>query len=483
MKARWVLLVIVAAALLGGALLFMRGRDGDDRDNRRGDAEGTSPAKKKNKVPYALTRVGRARGAGLNKGLSVAVAADGSVLLTGGFRETVTFSPGEDNEVTLTSVGETDIFLARYDSRGRLAWGKRAGGAEYDQGMAVAALPDGSALAAGSFWAPAPFAPGEKNETPLTGEDGLFLARYNPDGGLAWVRRTEEGDEDKLLSVAALSNGAALVAGNLMMDGAFLARYDAEGGLAWVRTLGGDGTVEVSSLAVLPDDSAFVTGGFDGAAVFNFNGPGATQLTATGRDAFLARYAPDGRLVWVRRAGSPDEAFGFSVAALPDGSALVTGSFDGAVTFAPGEADERKITASPRKGVFLARYTPDGSLAWARRVGDNGVWIRTFVGGTSDGSALLLGARVKAATFGAGEANEATITTAKESLFLARYAADGKLVRVRDVGGWFGDEGQTAAILPDGSVFMTNIFSTMADEETGEEAGEDAGIVLMRLDP
>ena len=54
---------------------------------------------------------------------------------------------------------------------------------------------------------------------------------------------------------------------------------------------------------------------------------------------------------------------------LSDGSSLVTGMFGGTATFGPGEPEETTLTPAGGANIFVARYNPDGTLAWAKRAG------------------------------------------------------------------------------------------------------------------
>ena len=80
-----------------------------------------------------------------------------------------------------------DIFLARYNADGTLAWARGVGAAEWDQGCGVAALSDGSVLVTGSFCETVIFGAGEANETILTAvaNGDVFVARYDAGGALA----------------------------------------------------------------------------------------------------------------------------------------------------------------------------------------------------------------------------------------------------------------------------------------------------------
>lgn len=91
-------------------------------------------------------------------------------------------------------------------------------------------------------------------------------------------------------------------------------------------------------------------------------GPGepneTTLAAAGGRDAFVARYAPDGTLARATRDGGGGTKHGLGVAALPDGSAMVTGRFRDTAAFGPGEANETDLTSAGFDDVLLAKRYP-----------------------------------------------------------------------------------------------------------------------------
>lgn len=125
-------------------------------------------------------------------GISIAALSDGSFMITGCFYGTSTFGSGESNETILTSAGDEDIFIARYNPDGTLAWAKKSGGIFNDEGKSIAALSDGSSLVTGYFMDAATFGSGENNQTILAsgGNKDIFIAKYNPDGTLAWAKKT-----------------------------------------------------------------------------------------------------------------------------------------------------------------------------------------------------------------------------------------------------------------------------------------------------
>ena len=82
-----------------------------------------------------------------------------------------------------------------------------------------------------------------------------------------------------------------------------------------------------------------------------------------------------GSLIWASGAGGEESDSARAIASLQDGSALVTGSFSGTATFGPGEENETVLTAlTSQQGTnaFIAKYSPDGTLDWAKSAGGPG---------------------------------------------------------------------------------------------------------------
>ena len=395
------------------------------------------------------------------EGYDIVALSDGSSLVTGTFLGNAIFGPGEIGETTLTAAGYAfNIFVARYNPDGTLTWAKRAGGVDPAIGFGIAALADGSALVTGVFEGSATFGPGEAGETtfPSASEQyvNMFVARYNPDGALVWVISTGNdgiGIYGMDMGIAALADGSALVTGQFYnsitfgsgevnettltsagFDDIFIARFNPDGSLAGAKSAGGEEYDEGYAIAALSDGSALVTGSFWGKATFGPGEAGETMLTsAQCGEIFVARYNTDGTLVWAKQTKGTETYCDFTggngIAALTDGSALVTGKFADSVTFGPGEAEETTLPAAAKNDIFVAQYNPDGTLAWAKRAG-SGNWfsegddgdVGYGIAALSDGSAFVTGGFWCAGHFGPGEAGETTLVSAGGTdIFIAKY--------------------------------------------------------------
>jgi hypothetical protein len=127
-----------------------------------------------------------------------------------------TFGADEANETKLIHSGtDRNLFLARYDANGALAWAKRAGGNEATVGNVIASLADGTSVVTGRFTGMSTFGPGETGETTLTsgGDNDMFLARYAASGELQWATRAGGESTASGGGVVFLSDGSIVVAG------------------------------------------------------------------------------------------------------------------------------------------------------------------------------------------------------------------------------------------------------------------------------
>jgi hypothetical protein len=427
-------------------------------------------------------------GASLNdRGSGLAALPDGTFVVTGAFQETVAFGAGEANETALTSAGVEDVFVARYDGDGALSWAKRAGGVAPEGGTAVATFADGSSVVCGAFQQTATFGLGEPNETMLTsvGGDDVFVARYNADGTLAWAKRAGGAEFDTCRGNATLSDGFSVIAGGFAgsitfgagetnettltasgsVEGAldiFVARFGSDGSLIWATQAGGDASDIANDMATSALDSFIVGGRFEGTATFGEGESGETQLTSRGAtDIFVARYNSNGTLAWVKSAGGLQGDQSWGVATFGDGSSVATGSYLGAVTFGADEANETQLS-NPGEGfnVFVARYHPDGTLAWAKRAGSEMSAVGRSIGSMADGASVVTGRFEGTATFGPGEPGETKLTSGGgNDMFLAGYEATGNLRWATRAGGAGAAAGNSVVSLSDGSIAVTGLFT------------------------
>ena len=169
-------------------------------------------------------------------------------------------------------------------------------------------------------------------------------------------------------------------------------------------------------------------------------------------DVWFARYAADGTLQWVRRAGARDRDRPLDSASYPDGSFVLTGMFEGSTRFGEGEPNETSFDAVDGRELWIARFHADGALDWAYAGVGPGRTEGRSVALLIDGSVILAVRADGDVTFDEGGPNETTIPdTGNGQVKFVRFAADGTLLYAKSDGGP-GNEGMgTVASFADGS--------------------------------
>ncbi|MEE9411846.1 MAG: SBBP repeat-containing protein, partial [Methylococcales bacterium] len=176
--------------------------------------------------------------------------------------------------------------------------------------------------------------------------------------------------------------------------------------LEWAKRAGGAGFDVGNQIAVDSSGNAYVAGIVTDPATFGLGESSETTLTSNFLGAFVAKYSASGDLIWVKPSGSPR-----GLAVDNSGSVYVMGNFTNTVTFGSGESSETTLTSDGGNDIFLAKYTADGDLVWAKRAGGISFDVGSSLAVDGSGNAYLTGFFSSGiATFGSGEANEVTLT-------------------------------------------------------------------------
>jgi uncharacterized protein (AIM24 family) len=276
---------------------------------------------------------------------TVVVDVAGNVIITGEFNMTIDFGGG-----LLTSAGEADIFVAKFDADGNHLWSKRFGDAAPQFGHSVAADASGNLVLTGYFFGSLDFGGG-----PLTGQTSLYVAKLDAGGNHIWSKAFDAAIGH---SIAADPSGNVVVTGefygnvdfgggpltNSGNEDIFVAKFDANGSHLWSRGFGDGHVNQVGrSIAVDAADNVIVTGALTGTADFG-GGPRTGGM-------FVATFGAGGNHLWSKAFAA---AAGRSIATDNSGNVVVTGWFYGTVDFGGGP-----LTSAGIDDIFLASFSED----------------------------------------------------------------------------------------------------------------------------
>lgn len=281
-------------------------------------------------------------GLGTNSGTAVVSDNEDNLIVTGWFHGRAYF----DN-ISFVPAGRGDVFIAKLDPQGNVIWAKRAGGAGEDLAHAITSDALGNSYVAGEFLETAYF--GDDSLT-SAGEYDIFIAKYDQAGKVVWVKNFGGLKDDRVTGIVYDHANDNLVltgsfTGQLQLEETsqillaedaedqdiFLICMDSNGTKKWALSQGGQAPDAGKSVQIDPSGNIYMSGVFSKTVQI-----GANTLRSHGRlDGFMAKYNSLGQPLWVRHAGGgPDDDFADAITpGSTEKEVYVTGSFSGEATF------------------------------------------------------------------------------------------------------------------------------------------------------
>ncbi|WP_339728357.1 SBBP repeat-containing protein [uncultured Gimesia sp.] len=309
-----------------------------------------------------------AGGAEIDRGYAVAVDQAGNSYVTGHF-QSPTLQIGNQ---TLKNRGDYDYFIAKYDPAGKLLWAHSAGGAGYDYGHGIAVTPEGDCYVAGSFAGEVTF--GDSQSKNKQGRS-LFVAKYDTDGKVLWSKLAGDGRSQSGHQIAVDQTGNCYVCGfitglveldgqmvgtNTKVQDIALIKLSPTGKLVWSTNSGGQANGLSTGVAVDAQGNCYLTGMFKNEAKF-----GKVTLKSKGAyDIFVARINANGTPAWAYSGGGEKIDYGLGIAVDRVGNCYVTGEFTDDVNFVG-----KHLTQLGGRDIFVTRFSPEGKLDWLEMLG------------------------------------------------------------------------------------------------------------------
>jgi hypothetical protein len=414
--------------------------------------------------------VRQAGGEEIDAGYGIAVDGWGNSLVTGTFSGTADFGPGTS---PLFSRGGFDLFVIRYDEDGKPLWVRQGGGPGRDEGLAAAVDGMGNGIVAGRFSGTAdnPALFGSITLASAGGSTDIFIAKYDTQGNVAWVKQAGGRGEDQAFGLATDGVGNILITGRfrgptndpsvfgsfqLFSAGgsadAFVAKYDPDGNALWVKQAGGIDHDEGQNIAADPLGNIYVTGRFRGQANFD----AVVLVSEDGSDdVFVAKYDRNGNLLWAEKGGGSGQDSGSGVTVDAFGHAVITGYYEETAAFGT-----EALTAKGAADLFVVKYDGEGDLLWARSAGGNGDDGGQGIATDRSGHIMVTGYYHRFADFGTMQLS--TPNGGTSDIFIARYDPAGKLMWLEGLGGPEADSGRDLAINALGQGYVVGTFRNMA---------------------
>jgi len=200
---------------------------------------------------------------------------DGNILLFGKFKNEIDF-----DDITLTSSGSTDMYIAKYNADGEIIFAFSEGGSSYEDANSIAVGANDEFYISGTFY----------NETIINGET---ISTENP-------------------------------------TGIFLAKYNSAGEFQWIEVIDGTNLLPSVFLAANKDGSIYISGGFQGNIVFGSQTLSSEEFDA---DVYVAKYNTNGEALWAGHGNSDGAEIVTSLSSDIGGNVYLSGFYLSSIDF------------------------------------------------------------------------------------------------------------------------------------------------------
>lgn len=236
----------------------------------------------------------------LQGGFSVAVAANGEIIVSGYLNGVVDFGGGG------IGGGSNNMFLLKLDAAGSYQWAKAFPSTETEL---------------------------RPNAVAVDGAGNIFLG----------------GGKRGTLN---LGGGVLPTAVGMGIYDGFLAKFDSKGNHQWSKSFGDGDQQWIDSIAVDSAGNVLVVGSFSG--TLNLGGEALVSQGGDefGGDVFLGKFTTTGELVYAQRYGDGGHQLPKSITVDSTGAVVICGEFKGSIDFGGGA-----LTSEGGNDIFVAKFT------------------------------------------------------------------------------------------------------------------------------
>lgn len=311
---------------------------------------------------------------GEDLGKDIAINTNGDLFITGHYRNTLYY----DND-SLTSAGNTDVFVAKLDLQGNISWIKSMGNAGFETGTSIACDLLGNSYVAGTFEDSLAV---DNQNLQTYGSLNNFILKLNPSGTLSWHNSLSTPTFDNLKDIQLDANGNVYLVGHfrtvllgslgqLNSNGdqdALLLKLDANGQLLWWKNQGG-ALADFGFALKIQAPYIYWTGVYQDSMLVN----GLPLISAGEFDAFLIQADLQGNSNWIQQVDGLDDSKAFDLATTNEGKVYLAGYFEGTALWANDSFSSRTPRHVP-SDVFISEYDSNG----------NYIAVQAFQGPMSD---------------------------------------------------------------------------------------------------
>jgi hypothetical protein len=307
----------------------------------------------------------------------ITVDEDGNSFITGRFYSpAITF-----DTIVLQNIGCSDVFVVKYDASGNVVWARSSVGSSDAWGRGISLDVMGNIYVTGLFCAPS--ITFSAITLTCIGNSSVFVTKYDASGNVLWAKSaggsmdyaynwaydicTDEVGNSFVtgffqswtitfdtITLTNNNNGTSDLTSDI-----FIVKYDTYGNVIWAKSAGGTDYDNGNSISIDSDGNAYLAGNFWSSSV-TFDT--ITITTDTTASIFVAKYNPAGNVQWVKATVG---SYGCAIHTDSTGNSYLSGDYYGStITFGT-----KTLTSIGGSDVFIVMYNTSGDVLWAKNVG------------------------------------------------------------------------------------------------------------------
>ncbi len=353
--------------------------------------------------------------------------SSGNYVVTGEYQGTVDFDPGTGS-TQRTSLGNNDIFVAKYASDNSLIWAGSFGGTANE---------------------------GQGNTGPI----GSRPIAIDSLGNIFVTFRFDSAsvDVDPSASVSNINKPGG-------SNSAVIVKLDATGNLLWGRSYGGASNTWAGAIDVDTSGNVYATSFFESGTTDFDPGAGTANLTASGRDSYVLKLTAAGAFGWAKQLGGSGEEHSFGLDVDNSGNVYTVGTFRfGTIDLDPG-AGTQIASSAGNEDVYLSKLDTNGNYVWGVTFGGSNIEYVMAVRLDLNGNPVVVGQFSGTTDLAPGASVLVATSPGPAAAFVAKYlATDGSIIWGRTVGPTDYAWAEGAAIDALGNIYVVGRLSGSAD--------------------
>ena len=239
-------------------------------------------------------------------------------------------SNSNDGDVTghHGSVSNSDIWIVRIDSLGKILWQKSYGGSGTDAPFGLSRTDDNDYVIAGYS---------NSNDGDVSGNHGgydIWVLKINDTGKVIWENSFGSPKDDDMNSITLASDGGYIFGGSTYYSGGdvtaphnghhdeydiWVVKLSRQGKIVWQRSLGGTGRDYEQDVAATSDGGCFVSG----YSTSNDLDVSGHHGDTTNYDGWIAKLDSTGKLLWQKSIGGTKMDGASGIAITHDGGCAI----------------------------------------------------------------------------------------------------------------------------------------------------------------